>query len=80
MKQLTLLTLLGSTLFLTGCSGQQVANGAIGVAKVPFKVAGVAVTAAAGAAGAIAGTAVGGPVGGAIGGAVSSAVVGAVVN
>ncbi|WP_022953621.1 hypothetical protein [Leucothrix mucor] len=80
MKQLTILALLSSTILITGCSGQQVADGAIGVAKLPFKVAGVAVTAAAGTAGALAGTAVGGPIGGAIGGAVGSAVVGAVVN
>jgi len=80
MNKKLVLAAVTCTLLLTGCSGQQVADGAIGVAKLPLKVVGVAATAAATTAGTIAGTAAGGPVGGAIGGAVSGAVVGAVVN
>lgn len=81
MKKITTLAAITSFALLTaGCTGQQVANTAIGVAKVPLKVVGVAATAAATTAGTIAGTAAGGPVGGAIGGAVSGAIVGAVVN
>lgn len=80
MKKITILAATVCFISLTGCSGQQVANGAIGVAKIPLKVVGVAAMAAATTAGTIAGTAAGGPLGGAIGGAVGGAIVGAVVN
>lgn len=77
MKKITTAAAIISFAFLTGCSGQQVADAAIGVAKVPFKVVGVAATAAATTAGTVAGTAAGGPLGGAVGGAVGGAIVGA---
>ncbi|PID45395.1 MAG: hypothetical protein CSB47_08935 [Proteobacteria bacterium] len=80
MNKLTTLTAALCLAFMTGCSGQQVADAAIGVAKVPFKVVGAAATAAATTAGTVAGTAAAGPLGGAIGGAVGGAIVGAVVN
>ena len=80
MKKTTTAAAIVCFAFLTGCTGQQVANTAIGVAKIPLKVVGVAATAAASTAGTIAGTAAGGPVGGAVGGAVSGAIVGAIVN
>ena len=35
MKKLMLLTVVASTYFIVGCSGQQVADATIGVAKVP---------------------------------------------
>lgn len=80
MKKLTTIAAIFCFITLTGCTGQQVANGAIGVAKIPLKVVGAAATAAATTAGTVAGTAAGGPVGGALGGAISGAIVGAVVN
>ena len=76
MKKLMLLSVAA---LMAGCSGQQVANTAIGVAKVPFKIVGAGVTAGATVAGTVAGTAAGGPVGGAVGGAVAGAVVGAIM-
>ena len=79
MKKIMLLTVVASTYFVVGCSGQQVADATIGVAKVPFKVAGAAVTAGATVAGTVAGTAAGGPVGGMAGGAIAGAVVGAIM-
>lgn len=80
MKKVTTLTAAICFVCLTGCTGQQVANTAIGAAKLPLKVVGAAATAAATTAGTVAGTAAGGPLGGAVGGAVSGAIVGAVVN
>lgn len=73
-----LLTVVAGASLMAGCSGQQVADTAIGVAKVPFKVVGAAATAGATVAGTVAGTAAGGPVGGAIGGAVAGTLVGAI--
>lgn len=78
MKRFTAIAALSCVVLLSGCSGQQVADGAIGVAKLPFKVVGAAATAAATTAGTVAGTAAGGPIGGAIGGAVSGAITDAI--
>ena len=78
MKKVMLVTAVASLTLLAGCSGQQVTDTAIGVAKVPFKVVGAAATATAATAGVIAGTAAGGPVGGAVGGTVAGTLVGAI--
>lgn len=59
---------------ISACSSQQVVGGAVGVAKVPFQVAGKVV----GVAGKVAGTAAGSIVGGAVGGPIGSMIGGAV--
>jgi hypothetical protein len=80
MKIITTAAAITCFTLLMGCTGQQVADSAIGVAKIPLKVVGVAATAAATTAGTVAGTAAGGPLGGAVGGAVGGALVGILVN
>ena len=80
MKIITTIAAIACITLLAGCSGQQVANGAIGIAKIPLKVVGVAATVAASTAGGIAGAAAGGPIGAAVGSAVGGALVGAVIN
>lgn len=82
MKKFNIVTSMILLLSLQACSQQQVANGVIGVAKLPVKagaaVVGTAATAAGSAVGGVAGSA-GGPVGSAVGSAVGGAIGGAIV-
>ena len=73
IKLLILVTALG----LSACSTQQVARGAIGVAKLPVKAAGAAGRAAGGVVGGAVGGAVGGSIGRTVGRAAGRAVGGA---
>jgi len=69
MKLLPMISVLSCAVLISACSQQQVVNGAVGVAKIPYKAAG----AVAGTAGSVVGGTVGGVVAGNTGRRIGSA-------